>query len=123
MAPHGSGRERRAATDDEVVPLLGHQSESSSPSTFAQDVPAARLIAYVFYFLALELGQTLPKNALHQVVEENLCQDMYGRSDAEFCGGNNDVQSALAVLFGWYNTAQLLPGLSLIPFFFFFSFL
>lgn len=118
MATHGSGRELRATTD-EIAPLLGNQLESSSPSTFAQNVPAARLVVYVFYFLALELGQTLPKNALHQVVEETLCQEMHGRSDAKFCGGNNDVQSALAVLFGWYNTAQLLPGLSSFFFFFF----
>lgn len=125
MALHGSSRERRrAAATDEAAPLLGDQLESSSsPATFfTQKVPVARLVVYVFFFLALELGQTLPLNALRQVVEETLCQEMHGRSDAEFCGGKSDVQSTLAVLFGWHNTALLLPGLSYVSFFLSFSF-
>lgn len=119
MAPQGSCTERRAATGEDA-PLLGHRLEPGRPSAFTQNIPIARLVVYVLYFLALELGQSLPGTALHQVVEESLCQEMYGRSDAEFCGGDNAVQSALAVLFGWYNTAQLLPGLFLFPFFFLF---
>ncbi|KAM3539612.1 hypothetical protein ARSEF1564_007483 [Beauveria bassiana] len=101
----------------ETAPLLGHdtppplQQKSSRPSPFTRPVSVVTILVYVVYFVALELSQSLPGNAFHQVVEENLCRDMHGRADAEFCGADNDVQSALAVLFAWHGTVQLLPGL------------
>ncbi|KAM0745507.1 hypothetical protein ACQRIT_000891 [Beauveria bassiana] len=101
----------------ETAPLLGHdtppplQQKSSRPSPFTRRVSVVTILVYVVYFVALELSQSLPGNAFHQVVEENLCRDMHGRADAEFCGADNDVQSALAVLFAWHGTVQLLPGL------------
>ncbi|KAM3465988.1 hypothetical protein MY5147_009159 [Beauveria neobassiana] len=99
----------------ETAPLLGHDTpplqQSSRPSPFTRPVSVVTILVYVVYFVALELSQSLPGNAFHQVVEENLCRDMHGRADAEFCGADNDVQSALAVLFAWHGTVQLLPGL------------
>ncbi|KAK8147944.1 hypothetical protein G3M48_000642 [Beauveria asiatica] len=99
---------------EESAPLLGQLTrplQQSSRSPFTRPVSVVTTLVYVVYFVMLELTQSLPGNALHQVVEENLCRDMHGRSDAEFCGADNDVQSALAVLFGWHGTAQLVPGL------------
>ncbi|OAA52990.1 Major facilitator superfamily [Cordyceps fumosorosea ARSEF 2679] len=99
----------------ETAALLGHHTpplqQSSRRSPFTRPVSVVTILVYIVYFVALELSQSLPGNAFHQVVEENLCRDMHGRTDAEFCGADNDVQSALAVLFAWHGTAQLVPGL------------
>lgn len=100
---------------DETAPLLGHDTptllQQSSRSPFTRPVSVVTTLVYVVYSVMLELSQSLPGNAFHQVVEENLCRDMHGRTDVEFCGADNDVQSALAVLFAWHGTAQLVPGL------------
>ncbi|KAJ4154923.1 hypothetical protein LMH87_000194 [Akanthomyces muscarius] len=113
--------ERPSASDnherlpaDENAPLLGdddteHRQSKCSP--FTQPISALNIAVYISYFIALELGQTFPANAFHQAVEENLCRELHGRTDAKYCGAADDVQSELAVLLGWYSTAQLTPGL------------
>lgn len=113
--------ELQAASDDsarhladESAPLLGddESEQLSKRSPFTQPISALNIAVYISYFIALELGQTFPAHAFHQVVEENLCRLLHGRTDADYCGAADDVQSALAVLMGWYTTAQLVPGLS-----------
>ncbi|KAJ6779517.1 hypothetical protein PWT90_06368 [Aphanocladium album] len=95
---------------DETAALLGGESEQSSASPFTQKITVLDIAAYISYMISMELGQSFSANALHQVVEENLCREMYGRTDAKFCGAADDVQSEHAVLMGWYRTAQLVPG-------------
>ncbi|OAA49720.1 hypothetical protein BBO_01355 [Beauveria brongniartii RCEF 3172] len=98
----------------EAAPLLGHHTpplQQSSRLPFTRPVSVGTILVYVVYFVTLELAQSLPRTAFHQVVEENLCRGMHGRTDVEFCGADNDVQSALAVLFGWHGAVQLVPGL------------
>lgn len=98
---------------DESAPLLGdaESEQQSKRSPFTQPISALNIAVYISYFIALELGQAFPANAFHQVVEENLCRGLHGRTDADYCGAADDVQSELAVLMGWYTTAQLIPGL------------
>ncbi|KAJ3498983.1 hypothetical protein NLG97_g702 [Lecanicillium saksenae] len=96
---------------DEATVLLDEEAEAASASPFTQKITALNIAVYICYIISAEIGQTLSAKALHQVVEENLCREMYGRTDAKFCGAADDVQSEHAVVMGWYSTAQLVPGL------------
>lgn len=89
----------------EATPLLGDRSSRGFQSLFTHHIPVASLILYVCLFLAMELGNSLPANSLIQVVEGALCR---GAAD---CAANDDVQSSLAILMGWYQAAMILPGL------------
>lgn len=92
----------------EATPLLGDRSSRGFQSLFTHHIPVASLFLYVCLFLAMELGNSLPANSLVQVVEEALCR---GAAD---CAANDDVQSSLAILMGWYHAAMILPGLLII---------
>lgn len=95
----------------DATPLLGDRSSRGFQSLFTRQIPTASLLLYVCLFLVMELGGSLPANSLVQVVEEGLCREMRGAPD---CGADDDVQSSLAILMGWYHTAMILPGLSII---------
>lgn len=95
----------------EATPLLGDRSSRGFQSLFTHHIPVASLLLYVCLFLVMELGNSLPANSLVQVVEEALCQEVRGTLD---CGADDDVQSSLAILMGWYHTVMILPGLSTI---------
>ncbi|OAR00487.1 hypothetical protein LLEC1_00812 [Akanthomyces lecanii] len=121
MSPQGSeSEERPSASDhgpllaDENAPLLGddESEHQSKRSPVTQPISGFDIAVYISYFIALKLGQTFPVNAFHQVGKENLCRELHGRTDAGYCGAADDVQSELAVLMGWYTTAQLIPGVS-----------
>ncbi|KAM0463102.1 hypothetical protein ACHAPV_003228 [Trichoderma viride] len=90
----------------EATPLLGDRSSRGFQSLFTHHIPVASLILYVCLFLAMELGNSLPANSLIQVVEGALCR---GAAD---CAANDDVQSSLAILMGWYQAAMILPALT-----------
>ncbi|PTB34895.1 uncharacterized protein TrAFT101_008153 [Trichoderma asperellum] len=98
----------RPLEDVDATPLLGDRSSRGFQSLFTRQIPTASLLLYVCLFLVMELGGSLPANSLVQVVEEALCREMRGAPD---CGADDDVQSSLAILMGWYHTAMILPGL------------
>lgn len=102
---------QQSVAADEASPLLGARAESK-PSLFTQPVSVVTLAIYVLFLLSLELGMSLPANALTQVVEENICRQIHDRVDTKLCGNDDDVQSKLALLMGWYHTAMLVPGMS-----------
>lgn len=98
--------------EDEAAPLLGGtRANEGKGSIFTQHVPTFALFVYPLYLIALDLGQMMPTNAQHQAVEEILCREILGLTDAAACGASNAVQGELAIVTGWYETAMLIPGL------------
>ncbi|KAL6886017.1 hypothetical protein GGI43DRAFT_418522 [Trichoderma evansii] len=92
----------------EATPLLGDRSSRGFQSLLTYHIPVTSLLLYICLFLVMELGNSVPANSLVQAVEKALCREMRGALD---CGADDDVQSSLAILMGWYHTVMILPGL------------
>jgi hypothetical protein len=120
--PDSTHKSQNRASDDgdvcdEHSHLLGSNGDADDANNDGANSTAlwpliSTGLLYGLFMVFIELAGSLSALPFKQLLEDAICSEIRDRSSSQDCGGDDQVQSRLALLLAWSGAATMVPGKS-----------